>query len=118
VLPQRINVYKRDIGTGELTERKRISIGTGADNIDVALDGSLYIGAHPDLLAYLEHVKDPAAISPSQVVHLDPKSGDYQTVFMSINGELDGSATGAYWQGSLLVGGVFESHVMRCALRN
>jgi len=118
VLPQRINIYKRNVVTGELAERERISIGTGADNIDVAGDGSLYIGAHPNLLAYLEHAKDPEAISPSQVVRLDPKTGEYETVFMAINGELDGSATGAYWNRNLVVGGVFESHIMRCTSSN
>jgi len=113
-IARRINVYKRDLATGELSGRKRFPIGTGPDNIDVAPDGSLYIGSHPNLLAFIEHAGDPKAISPSHVVRLDPVSGEHETVFMSIDGEIDGSSTGPYWNGNLLVGGVFESHIMWC----
>jgi len=115
VIAQRINVYQRDQASGKLNERKRIAIGTGPDNIDVAPDGSLYIGAHPNLLAFTKHAADENAISPSQVVRLDTASGEYKTVFMSVNGEIDGSATGPYWRGNLLVGSVFESQVLWCS---
>lgn len=118
VIPQRINIFKRNPTTGELSERKRISIGTGADNIDLAPDGSLYIGSHPNLLAFTKHAANTEENSPSHVVQLDPVSGKYETVFMSVNGEINGSSIGAYWKGNLLVGSVYENHVMRCKQPN
>lgn len=117
VIARRINVYRRDVQTGALSGRKQISINTGPDNIDIAPDGSLFIGAHPNLLAFTKHVDNPEAVSPSQVVRLNASSGEYETVFMSINGELNGSSVGSYWNGNLLVGGVFDSHMMRCQLK-
>ncbi len=114
VIARRINIYRRDIESGRLSERRKISIGTGPDNIDVAPDGSLFIGAHPNLLAFTEHAEDANHVSPSQVVRLHPETGNYETVFMSINGEINGSATGPYWNGHLLVGGVFDPHIMWC----
>jgi len=111
---RRVNIFDRDPNTGVLSKRREIPVNTSPDNIDVAQDGALFVGSHPDILAFVKHSKDPTAISPSHVIKVDPVSGDYETVFMSIKGEIDGSSVGPYWQGNLLVGGVFESHIMWC----
>ena len=107
-------VFDRDEGSGELSSRRDYGLNTGVDNIDVAPDGSLYIGAHPDLLAFTAHASDPETISPSQVVRFDQSNGKFATAYASLNGELNGSATGAYWNDTLLVSGVFDANVARC----
>ena len=109
-------VFDRNETSGKLSARVNYDLGTGADNIDVAPDGTLYIGAHPNLLAFSTHSGDPEAISPSQVVKFDPATGEFETVYMSEKGELNGSATGAYWNGTLLVSGVFDPKLARCEL--
>ncbi len=112
---RKLAVFKRDRSSGALSKRQNYGIGTGADNIDVAPDGALYIGAHPKLLAFTKHASDPETVSPSQVVRFDPVERDFETVYVSQNGELNGSATGAYWNETLLVGGVFDSHIAKCS---
>jgi arylesterase / paraoxonase len=110
-------VFDRDPGSGELSSRRDYGLSTGADNIDVAPDGSLFIGAHPDLLAFTAHAGDPETISPSQVVRFDPANAEFATVYASLDGELNGSATGAYWKGTLLVSGVFDADLARCEIQ-
>ncbi len=112
----KLTVFDRNQASGKLSARVEYDMGTGADNIDVAPNGSVYIGAHPDLLAFSAHSGDPEVISPSQVVKFDPSSDEFETVYMSEKGELNGSATGAYWNGTLLVGGVFDAKLARCPL--
>ncbi len=114
VIGRRINIFDRAIDTGELSNRQRFNLGSGADNIDIGRDGKIYIGAHPNLLAFSQHASNPKAVSPSQVIAFDPQTAATETVFMSANGELNGSATGAYWKGNLLVGGVYDPHIMKC----
>lgn len=111
---RKLAIFDRDTTTGALNGRRNHNIGSGLDNIDVAPDGSLYIGAHPKLLAFTAHAEDPQTISPSEVIKFDPNDGSYETVYVSKDGELNGSATGAYWKGTLLVGGVFDPHIARC----
>ena len=112
---RKLAIFERDKDSGALNKRKNYGIGTGADNIDVAPDGAIYIGAHPKLLAFTQHANDPEIVSPSQVIRFDPTTHDFESVYVSQNGELNGSATGAFWNGTLLVGGVFDSHIARCS---
>lgn len=114
LIARRINIFKLAPKTGLLSDRRQLKIGTSPDNIDVAPDGLLYIGSHPNLLAFSKHAANANEMSASQIVRLDPDSGDYETVFMSIEGELNGSSVGAFFNDKLLVGGVFESHIMLC----
>ena len=112
---RKLAVFERDKVSGALSKRRNYGLGTGADNIDIAPDGTVYIGAHPKLLAFTKHASDPDAVSPSQVIRFDPVERDFESVYVSQNGELNGSATGAYWNDTLLVGGVFDSHIARCS---
>lgn len=112
---RKLAIFDRDKASGALDKRKNYGLGTGADNIDVARDGAIYIGAHPKLLAFTQHASDAETVSPSQVVKFDPVTGDYESVYVSQDGELNGSATGAFWNDTLLVGGVFDSHIARCS---
>ena len=115
VLGQRIQVFGRDSATGDLTKSKALPIDTGPDNISVDGKGMLYIGGHPYALEFQKHAKDPSHISPSQVVSVDPSSGATETVFYSKKGEINGSSVGAAWAGGLVVGAVFDEHVMICS---
>ncbi|MEM8633627.1 MAG: SMP-30/gluconolactonase/LRE family protein [Pseudomonadota bacterium] len=114
VIGRKINVFDRDAPTGELSNRRRFKAGTAPDNIDIGTDGNLYVGSHPNLLAFVKHAENANENSPSQVIRMNRETGEVETVFMAIDGEINGSATGPYWNGQMLVGGVFDSHIMRC----
>ncbi|MEO0881097.1 MAG: SMP-30/gluconolactonase/LRE family protein [Pseudomonadota bacterium] len=114
VIGRQINIFDRDLQTGEVSNRRHFKVGTAPDNIDIGTDGNLYIGSHPNLLAFVKHAENADENSPSQVVRMNPETGETETVFMAVNGEINGSATGPYWNGHMLVGGVFDSQIMWC----
>ncbi len=116
IVKRRISAYARDRASGELTLKKRWRVNTAPDNIDVAPDGSLWIAGHPNTTKFLQHAEDPAAIAPSHVLRLDPQTGTSENKFVSLNGEINGSSVGAASDDTLVVGAVFDGHVMVCPL--
>lgn len=115
-LKQRIAVYDRNPETGVLKKRRTLKVNTGPDNIEVAEDGALWIAGHPKVFEFLAHAEDENKIAPSQVIRLDPQSGEASDVFISTEGEISGSSVGAVWNDTLIVGAVFDGHVMICSL--
>ncbi len=117
LLKRRITVFDRDVATGALTWRTSFKANTAPDNIDIAPDGALWIGGHSRIFDFLAHAKDPSSIAPSHVVRIDPESGEYEDIFISTDGEINASSVGAANDDTLIVGAVFDGHVMVCPLR-
>lgn len=93
----------------------KISCGTGVDNIELDEAGDLWVGAHPKMLAFLGHAKDPAKKSPSQILKItlqDPVSSSTVTeVYLNDGTPLSASSVAAVFQNRLLMGGVFDDGV-------
>ena len=117
VLKRRIAVFDRDVATGALNWRTAFKANTAPDNIDIAPDGALWVGGHSKIFDFLAHAKDASAIAPSHVVRIDPESGEYEDMFISVDGEINASSVGAANEDTLIVGAVFDGHVMVCPLR-
>ena len=115
-LRQQVGVYDRDTETGALTRRDTLAVGTGVDNIEIAEDGALWIGAHPRAFEFLAHAEDPTAVAPSQVVRVDPETGDVDEVLVDVSGKLSASSVGAVNGKTLVVGAVFDTGVLVCPL--
>jgi arylesterase / paraoxonase len=115
-LKRRISIFDRDPKTGALTKRKSISVNTGPDNIEIAADGALWIAGHSKVFDFLAHAKDANHIAPSHVIRLNPRNGLKSDVFISTNGEINASSVGAVWDETLIVGAVFDGHVMVCPM--
>lgn len=113
-LKRRISVFDRDLETNDLTLAKRLKVNTGPDNIEVARDGALWTGGHTKVFEFLAHAEDANAIAPSHVVRVDPATGENKDVFIDIGGVINASSVGAVWDKTLIVGGVFDGHVMVC----
>ena len=111
----KILVYDRDLVSGLLTKSTEIVTGTGVDNIELDAEGNLWIGCHPKLLKFLSHSKDEAAISPSEIIKLVPTSnGEFQqqTIYMNDGSEISASSVGAVYKNMLLIGPVFQRHIV------
>lgn len=113
--------YDRDPSDGSLRERARIACGTGVDNIDVAADGSLWLGAHPKLVTFLRHAGDASVPSPSQVLRIAPERGNCDVVVQDDGRLFSGSAAAAalplaIGETRVLVGPVFAPHLLDCRL--
>lgn len=115
-LGREVNVYDRDANTGDLTLVREIDVDTGADNIEIGGDGSLYVGAHPAVFDFLAHAADASEVAPSQVIRVDPETGETEDVFVATDGTISGSSVGAVHDGKLVVGAVFDGHVLVCPL--
>lgn len=112
-----LHVFDRDLATGDLRGVDMARLGTGIDNIDVQPDGSLLIGAHPKLIDFLGHAGDPAALSPSQVVRVEPGAnggGKAGTIYLNLGTEISGISVAAGYGDLMLLGQVFEPEVLVC----
>lgn len=116
---RKIHVYSRNVETGELTEKKSIKLNTGVDNLDVHPDGSIWAGCHSQLLSFVAHSKDPAKLSPSEVVRVMPlKDGGYDIsrAYQNDGRELSGSSGAVSWKDRLLIGSIYEDRFLDCTL--
>ncbi len=114
VLKRRIALFERDITSGEITRRSAIKVPTGPDNVEVDAEGILWTAGHSRVFDFLAHAKDKNEIAPSHAVRIDPAAGDVETVFVSTEGEINGSSVAAAHEGTLIIGAVFDGHVMIC----
>jgi arylesterase/paraoxonase len=111
-----VHVFGRDLATGDLWPKGRLDTGTGVDNIDIDDVGALWIGAHPKLLTFVGHSKDAAKKSPSQVLRIDPGSGEVYEVLLDDGGQLSGSSVAVRYGNRMLVGPVFDEGILDCKL--
>ncbi len=87
----------------------------GADNIEIDEAGNLWTAGHPNILAFPGHAADAANLSPSMASMVDPVSNEVKEVFYSAGEDLSGSSVAAHYQGALVIGAVFEEHVLVCS---
>lgn len=111
---QRVRVLERDADDGTLTEVDRIPVKTSPDNIDVAADGSLWIGAHANTLKLIQHFAQGKP-APSQVrrVSLDGLQDD---VYLNDGREISASSVGVNYDNLLLIGSITARKLLVCTL--
>ncbi|MFE8070674.1 SMP-30/gluconolactonase/LRE family protein [Marinobacteraceae bacterium S3BR75-40.1] len=115
-----LRVYDRDPGTQQLTLDHTIALEAGPDNIELDRNGHLWVGAHPKLLAFTAHARDPKALSPSAVLEIDPQAPEGERVttrYLEEGQRMSGSSVGAVRGHRLLIGSVFEPLFLDCRLR-
>jgi arylesterase / paraoxonase len=113
-LGREVRVFARQASDGSLRRLASHRMPMGADNIEIGPDGALYVGGNLDAFAFLAHSADPEARAPSIVMRLDPETGERRTVFMNDGALINAASVGAVHDGRLLVGAVFDGHVLVC----
>ncbi len=118
ILSRRVNIYNRDISDGSLSKQGEILVDTGADNLEWDDAGNLWLGAHPKLLDFAAHAKDKTKLSPSQILKINVKSEqpEFSEIYLNAGEELSASTVGAVSGNTLLIGSVFEGHLLKCTL--
>jgi arylesterase/paraoxonase len=119
VTPRELVVYDRDPATETLARRATVDLGTGPDNIEVAADGALWIGAHPKLLRLQSHMEDATTLAPSQVVRVRPAGADawdVDEVYLNDGTELAGASVAAVRGNRLLIGQIFGEGIRDCEM--
>jgi len=112
-----LHIYNRNIASGKLKLREKLDLGTGVDNIEIDSSGGLWIGAHPQLLKFVQHAQDPMKLSPSQILHLKPGAGggyDTKEVYLDLGQEISAASVAAVYKNRMLIGAVFDAKFLDC----
>lgn len=113
-----LRTYDRNPESGGLvlSSLGDFDVHTGLDNIDVAPDGALFLGAHPKLFALVKHFKDPSALSPSEAVNLTlgDKGWTQKTVFLDSGRRISGMSVAALHNGNLVLGSILGKDILVC----
>lgn len=118
IMGRKINVFDRNLNDGSLTKQGEIPVNSGPDNLEWDESGNLWFAGHPRLLAFASHAKDADNISPSQVIKIDVNASPPKVseIYMGLGDALSGSSVAAVSGDVMLIGSVFEKHILRCTL--
>ena len=111
---QNLRIFDRNPQSGDLTLVDSVFLGSGLDNIDINEDGSLWIAAHPRLMDFSAHAKNPEKRSPSQVFRVDVQKKSIQEIYASEGDPLSGASVAAQLDNKIFMGSVFDPAVMAC----
>jgi arylesterase/paraoxonase len=114
ILRRSVGVYERHAPTGRLKFVKSIKLGTGPDNIDVAEDGTLWVASHPKLFDFLAHAEDASKNSPTQIQSVNAVTDSVRDRIVMLDGEINAASVGAAYKDKVVIGAVFDGHVMVC----
>ena len=73
------------------------------------------MGCHPKLLKFLAHSKDHSKISPSEIIkitYLGKGKAQLESIYLNDGSEISASTVGVSFKDKLLVGSVFEGHIL------
>ncbi len=110
---QKISVFDRN-SDNSLKKRSTIHLPTAVDNLDIDKDGNIWVGGQPRMFDFMASIEDPDTIVPSTGITVDPNTHKYRTVFVSKNGEINAASVVAIAENKLLIGAVFDGHVLVC----
>jgi arylesterase/paraoxonase len=115
VTPRSLRVYDRDPASERLSHRRDIFLGSGPDNIEIDASGGVWVAAHPQLLRVGRHGNDPAKLSPSQVLRIDPES-TVEEIYLNRGEEISAASVAAVSGSRLLIGQIFGDGFLDCEM--
>jgi len=113
-----IRLLRRDPADGSVETIAAIPVGTSPDNIDVAEDGSLWIGAHSNIAALVMHFI-MGAEAPSQVLRMevdDNGNTDIEEIYLNRGEQISASSVGATYGDKLLIGSITARKILICTM--
>jgi len=115
---QQILVFDRDTETGKLYWSGRVGLPGGADNLDLAEDGSLWVAVHPNLWALVRNLfaSSPA---PTMILRMPaPVSGfnKPEPIYVNDGTQISAGSIGAAYRGRLFIGSVTDKKLLTCPL--
>ena len=100
---------------GSLNFIEDIDCDTGVDNIEFDSEGNLWIGAHPNLLAFSSYAGGNKEIAPSEIIKIEYRGTNEYTVekmYVNDGSEMSASTVAAPYQDIILTGNVMDSHFL------
>jgi arylesterase/paraoxonase len=114
---KRIRVATLDPSDGSMTTTEYIDLGTSPDNIDVAQDGSLWVGAHSNVAALVMHFI-VGTKAPSQVLRIDLSGAKpaVDEMYLNAGHQISASSVGATHGNKLLIGSITDRKLLMCEM--
>lgn len=109
-----IKVFER-AENGDLNFIESIDCGTGVDNIELDKNGDLWVGCHPNLLAYKSYATGKSEISPSEIIKITYRQkGDYEvkSIYTNDGTAMASSTVAAIYKDLILMGNVWDDHFL------
>lgn len=104
--------YIRDLGTDALEFRERIPLGSFPNNLSVAADGSVLVGAVPQPFAYKAFTAGLNDTAPSQVLKIT--SGVVETLFQDTGRKLSAASSAAQVGDRTVIGSAGDRKFLMC----
>jgi arylesterase/paraoxonase len=120
MLGKSILVYEQLEGNSTMVFRESIPLDFGPDNIHVGEDGYMWIAGHPDLIALDRYRQNNVNKSPSYVYGWQTENRDAmpEAVFSDVGDRLSASSVAVPLGDKLLIGSVYDDHILQCELGN
>ena len=116
---KRLLTYTRNPQTGALSLTDEMSIDSGLDNLEWDAEGNLWIGAHPQMLKFVQHAGDPLNRSASQILRVNMNQGkSVDEIYLNDGDPISGSSVGAPFGEHILIGSVYEPFILDCKMES
>lgn len=111
-----VRVVSRD-PNGDVTTLRNIDLGTAPDNIDIAEDGALWIGAHSNVVALAMHFI-VGSNSPTQILRVDVSGAEpvIDEIYMNAGGQITSGSGGSVVGNKLLIGSITARKMLLCEM--
>ncbi|MCB2096798.1 MAG: SMP-30/gluconolactonase/LRE family protein [Parvularculaceae bacterium] len=116
---QAIKIFDRDPESSALSFSRYQNLPASPDNITVAWDGSVWVGAQPKPLALPLAEQSEKVLAPSLVIRFTDNDGaaaSISEVFSSTGAAISTASVAAISGGKLLIGALFDSKYLICDL--
>jgi arylesterase/paraoxonase len=112
-----VRVAKRNPADGSIETIRSIELGTSPDNIDVAEDGSIWVGAHSNVVALAMHFI-MGSDAPSQILRVDVTSDEPQIeeIYLNAGSQISAGSGGATIGNRLLIGSITAPKMLICEM--
>jgi arylesterase/paraoxonase len=112
-----LRVVKRNPADGTVETLQRIDLGSGPDNVNVAEDGTLLIGAHSNLVALVMHFI-VGSDSPTQVLRIDAGANPptVEEIYLNKGQEISAGSGADQFGNMLLIGSITDKKILVCEL--
>ena len=100
---------------GSIETLTRIDIGTSPDNINVAADGSLIVGAHSNLVALVMHFI-VGSDAPSQVLKINLTANPplVEEIYLNAGEQISAGSGAISFGNKLLIGSITDKKILIC----
>lgn len=110
--PRSFKLKYYDIGEeGELSFDRNLNVGTGIDNIEIDEDGNLWIGSHPNLLAFAAYAGGKKEVAPSEVIKITGKD-QVESLYENDGSFVSASSVAAPYNDLLFIGTVMDDRLV------